>query len=736
MTERIAKILPWLLLLPAVLPLFYIDGLVYPMVSGKTFLLRALGILSLTSFSYLILSGRLFFFSRLRSLVAWIPFALLAIAYIASMLGVDFYRSFWSSFERGDGLLSFTVIVGYFYFILLTADRAFLVRLLKTVAVVGTIAALIGFLQWIEYVLGASIPFLPPSGDRVGGPLGNAAFFAAYLGLTAFATLASAKEWRNELWRKILPYAVAFQIVVAGLTATRGTALALAFALALWLVYTAWRSSGTARRYATGALIALIIAGAFFIGFRDTLSHSSFEPVRRIASISTSDTTVASRLFIWKNVLEEVRQRPLLGVGAEHVQVLFNRFYDPSKIVEQWFDRTHNAFLDYLAQYGVLGFALYGALILAFLAEALRRMRLGEGLGLPFLLLVIVYIVQNFFVFDTAVTLWLFVALFAALLADRFAESASVSVLKKPLPAVGIGAALLLLVLLVPAVWTPLRANLLFVEGYLYHVSDINRSIAALEKGLSLGTYADIEYGYNAYNMYTKDQLPLLHDAARVAAYEYALSILSRNLERYPYDGQTATYLAHVMDSAPPEVTVDETFLRHVLAEAIELSPRRAQPWYMEANISLRKADAFPPRSPERARHFREAVRVFEAYAAMEPTPVARYALSNLYIALDDPVSAKRWADEGLSLYREADVSAAEPAVKYYIYVEDYANAARFLRDLVADNPTDYDLRYDLAKTLLLSGQRAAAVTVVEKLRKDAPGFIEQDPAFLKALGI
>src|SRR3989344_3152957 len=466
-SERVAKIFPWLLLLPAVLPLFYIDGLVYPMVSGKTFLLRALGILSLASFSYLILSGRLFFFSRLRSLVAWIPFAPLAIAYIASMLGVDFYRSFWSSFERGDGLLSFTVIVGYFYFILLTADRAFLVRLLKTVAVVGTIAALIGFLQWIEYVLGASFPFLPPSGDRVGGPLGNAAFFAAYLGLTAFATLASAKEWRNELWRKILPYAVAFQIVVAGLTSTRGTALALAFALALWLAYTAWRSSGTARRYATGALIALIIAGAFFIGFRDTLSHSSFEPVRRIASISTSDTTVASRLFIWKNVLEEVRQRPLLGVGAEHVQVLFNRFYDPSKIVEQWFDRTHNAFLDYLAQYGVLGFALYGALILAFLA-------------------------------------------------DRFAESASVSVLKKPLPAVGIGAALLLLVLLVPAVWTPLRANLLFVEGYLYHVSDINRSIAALEKGLSLGTYADIEYGYNAYNMYTKDQLPLLHDAARV----------------------------------------------------------------------------------------------------------------------------------------------------------------------------------------------------------------------------
>ena len=79
----------------------------------------------------------------------------------------------------------------------------------------------------------------------------------------------------------------------------------------------------------------------------------------------------------------------MLGYGAEHVGQLFDTVYDPSKIVEQWFDRSHNAFLDYLAQYGVFGLAFYLALIGVFMMYSLRLYR-RESIefmnpGLPFL---------------------------------------------------------------------------------------------------------------------------------------------------------------------------------------------------------------------------------------------------------------------------------------------------------------------------------------------------------------
>jgi len=42
----------------------------------------------------------------------------------------------------------------------------------------------------------------------------------------------------------------------------------------------------------------------FFV-FRGTLSESRFEPISRIASISLEDTTVSSRLFVWREVSRE-----------------------------------------------------------------------------------------------------------------------------------------------------------------------------------------------------------------------------------------------------------------------------------------------------------------------------------------------------------------------------------------------------------------------------------------------
>ena len=174
---------------------------------------------------------------------------------------------------------------------------------------------------------------------------------------------------------------------------------------------------------------------------------------------------------------------------------------------------------------------------------------------------------------------------------------------------------------------------------------------------------------------------------------------------------------------------------KETLARAIALSPLRSQAWYMTANISLRRADALPVGSKERESYYREAVKVLETYSEKEPSlSVPKYILATLYYALDDKATAKKLADEALPLYTEIDIAAARPAVKYYIAIGDWRNAVRFLADLVENNPSDYDVLYDLAKVTYLAGDPAASLRIVEKLRMENPEILGTDRNFLNAI--
>lgn len=735
MTDRISRILPFLLLAPAVLPLVYVGGMLYPYIVPKTLILLTACILSAASFAYLALLGRPFFYKRLKAPVVWIPLALLSVEYVASIIGVDFYRSFWGLFERGDGLLTSTIIVIYFYLIILSADRALLEKLVKTVAVVSGIVAGIAVLQWAGAIAGIGAWFLPPVSGRIGGTFGNAAFLAGYLGISLFVTLVALRDARG-FWRKAYMYSALLSALAILLTATRGTIMALAFAGVAALVYAVSIGDRRLKKLSAAGLALVIVLTGGFIVFREDLSNSRFEPVRRIASMSLRDSTISSRLFVWKNVSEEALARPLTGYGAEHVSGLFNKVYDPSKIVEQWFDRAHNTFLDYFVQFGIFGLALYLSLLLAFVLYSFRLYRSEErGLmnyGFLFLLLILTYALQNFFVFDTPSSLWLLYALFAALII--LAHDTEATAMRAPRyisPLIG-G---ILTLLLIPFVLLPLYSNILLTRGYQFHLVDVKKANVYFKKSLAIGAYGDMEYGYAAYDMYTDRQAIQLSGEDRIAAYEYALSLLSANFEKYPYDARTATYLGHVLDTAPPEVEVDDIFEERVLSRAIELSPLRAQAWYMTANISLRKANTFPEGSRERESYYREAIVTLETYAEKEPElPVPRYILATLYYALGERDTAKKWADEALPLYKIADVAAARPAIKYYIAIGDWRNAVRFLSDLVEYNPADNDALYDLAKVTYLAGDPAASLRIVEELRQKAPDIIGTDQNFLNAI--
>ena len=201
---------------------------------------------------------------------------------------------------------------------------------------------------------------------------------------------------------------------------------------------------------------------------------------------------------------------------------------------------------------------------------------------------------------------------------------------------------------------------------------------------------------------------------------------------RYPYDARTAVYLAHVLDSAPEVAEVDEEFLRAVLARAIELSPKRIQPWYLLANISLKKGDKTT--GAARDREYRDAIEVLKEYADTVPEYAEpRYIIAGLYLVMGERTEAANWAAEGLPLYKGGR-DTANRAVKYYIGIEDWPNALRFMQDVVSEDSEKYEEVYDLAKLYFLTGDKDKALQIVERLRRDAPGLVETDSAFMRAM--
>src|SRR5579863_5406330 len=136
--SSLKKYLPYLILAPVVIPVIISGGLFYPYLVDKTFSFYALVLIALAALALVLSSGYELHTGRLKHWMTWIPGGLVVLAYIASIAGLNFYRSFWSVYARGDGLLMLTLSIVSFYLIVLVEDQQFLKRLLSAVAWVGS----------------------------------------------------------------------------------------------------------------------------------------------------------------------------------------------------------------------------------------------------------------------------------------------------------------------------------------------------------------------------------------------------------------------------------------------------------------------------------------------------------------------------------------------------------------------------------------------------------------------
>ena len=721
------------LLLSVLVPIIYWGGFLYPFITIRAFFFRIIVSLAVALFALGAATGAVKpRFEMLKKPVMWLPAGFLVWSVIASLFGIDFYHSFWSSFGRMGGLVSLLYLVTFFYLLCLSFREREWHWFFKAAAIVSLVVSLSALLQKTGSVV------LSPLADihRVGGLIDNAAFLASYLSITSFLALLYAVV-PGKVWERWFFGCIAgIDFIAILVSATRGAAVGLVAALFVGIVLLSIYKPKV-RRWGIGVLVlfVLIIAGGFV--FRNSLQHSGIEIVSRLASISNQDVDTQSRLYIWEHSLTAVQARPLTGYGVENFEYVYNKMYDPTVLVEDWFDRSHNAYLDELVQTGVLGFLIFISLFM-FAGLALYRLsKKDPRMAFVLVLLFVAYAVQDFFVFDTLNSSFLFFALIAFLFSSLYRDASVESRQKPP-----VLAQVVLIVFGLAAVaglfWTvvePFRANQALAEAYLYQVVDVPRSLTALDRGLSYHTFADLEYGYQSYDMYfvrndhasdlTKDELK--------QSYDFTVSLLKKLINKYPWNARLYVYLAHVIDQRPAGETIDGPWFTDMLQQGIDLSPKRAQLYYTWANFYLKKADALPA-GDERTHDFSKAIDILETYANSVPQyDEPQLILADILHNIGRTDESLKYFQKGLAVYN-GDVVSAQRIASVYLKEQKYTEALPYLERIAKAYPDDDNAQFDLAKVYYLTGNIDGAVEVLNNLQAKKSSALSQEPAVVNQI--
>jgi O-antigen ligase len=298
------------LLVVILVPLIKADWFLFPFITGKNFVFRLAVEVGLAS--WLILIMRHPEYRPHRGPLLWAVGAFVLATILSTIFGVNPYRSFWSNYERMEGLVTFLHLGAFF----LMAGSMFRTKATEILFFRTTLGAsiLLSFYSLFQW-FGVLKTF--QSTNRVEATIGNSAYLAMYLlfhiGIAAWLWSKSSRSKGNSfLYGSI----ILFEIFILFLTQTRGTLLGLVAALLVGAGVTAFLQKGRARHYALGALGSVVLLVALFIPLRNTSFVQGNPALQRFASISLTDTTTKSRFTIWKMGYEGFKEKPIFWLGA------------------------------------------------------------------------------------------------------------------------------------------------------------------------------------------------------------------------------------------------------------------------------------------------------------------------------------------------------------------------------------------------------------------------------------
>lgn len=553
-------------------PLLVAESYFFPFITGKAFYFRILVEVAVAAWVVLALLDKEY---RPRS--SWIGMAVIGFVawmFVADAFALNAAKAFWSNFERMEGWVLLIHLLGLFFAAsaVLRAEKKWRAWFLWSL-IISLIVSGYALLQL------AGTFAIHQGSSRIDATFGNSAYLAIYFLFNVCIALWLALT-EKLAWLKWSLIALAgLEAVLIFFTETRGTIIGLALALALAALLTMTTAGARARRLGAGSLALLVIvAGAFYLA-RNSAFVQGNHTLQRIATISLEDG--ATRFAIWNIAFKGVRERPLTGWGQEGFNYVFNKYYDPAlHHQEPWFDRAHNAFIDWLSAGGVPAFLLYlslfgSALVLLWKSSELSR---PERIALSAAL--VGYAVHNLFVFDNLYSyayFFMILALIDSQVArpieklERAPELDAASGLTFALPVAAVAAFALIWVINVPGMKTATG----LISAMTGSPAGVGANIAAFEKVAARPAFAAQEVREQLVsfaNAVAQSSQATQEEKLRIVS--LAIREMQKQVAAYPRDARGHLQLSYAYRALGDGASV----LREIRA-AIELSPKKESFW-------------------------------------------------------------------------------------------------------------------------------------------------------------
>ncbi|MBI5405846.1 O-antigen ligase family protein [Candidatus Kaiserbacteria bacterium] len=553
-------------------PLIVANGYFFPFITGKAFFFRILVEIAVAAWAVLAVLDKEY---RPRfSLVGAVILGFVAWMFIADAIAPNAAKAFWSNFERMEGWVLLAHLLGFFFAAsaVLRVEKKWRAWFLTSLAVSLVISGY-ALLQ-----LGGSLAIHQGS-TRIDATLGNSAYLAVYFLFNVFIALWLALT-EKLAWLKWSLIALAvLEAVLIFFTETRGTILGLVGALALAAFLTALTAGKHARRAATGAFaLIVILSGGFYLA-RDSSFVQGNHILQRVASISLSDGQ--TRFTIWRMAAQGVLERPLVGWGQEGFNYVFNKYYNPSLYAQEpWFDRAHNAFIDWLSAGGVPAFLLYLSLFGSAVVLLWRSSELSRPERILLTAALLGYAVHNMFVFDNLYSYIYFFALLALIDSQVARSVRRIEEMPTLPPDLGVTYALPITgVALLALIWLVNVSGMNVASGLITAISPssggVEGNLAAFQDLVAHPAFAAQEIREQLVNFAASVvQSPQATEAQKQQFAALATSEMQKQVAAYPRDARGRLQLSYAY-----RIAGDGAAALKEIKEAALLSPKKEAIW-------------------------------------------------------------------------------------------------------------------------------------------------------------
>lgn len=720
-TKKILEysILFGLFLVPFI-PFIVPSNFFFPFITGKGFTFRILVEVIFGLFVILAFIDR-----EYRPKLSWITKAVLGFTLVvlaADLLGVNVYKSIWSNYERMEGfvlmahLAAFYIVTSSF---LKNASRWY--QYFTVTIGASVIVCLYSVLQ-----LAGKININQGS-ERVDATFGNATYLAIYLVFNIFLSLYFVLQSDREKWQKWL-YGTAgvFQTVILYFTATRGAILGLIGGLGLAGLIFVFKEKENLflKRVSYSILATLAVVVIVFFSIKNTDFVKNSRVLSRFSTLSFSEIKTQGRYFVWPMAIKGIEERPILGWGQENFNFVFNKNYDPRMYAqEQWFDRTHNVFLDWLIATGIVGFLAYSSMYMALFYYIWRKeshLKLAEK-GV-FTGMIAAYIFHNIFVFDNLISYILFYSILAYLHYENSSkiepkgafyhqsyESDTVAYIVAP--AVVILTIGLIYFVNVPAI----QANTTLIQALSPQNGDISKNLDLFKEAYSYNSLGNTEITEQVVQ--TAVQVLSSQGTSpeiKQKFFDLAKEKIEQKVAQSPHDARYLVFAGSFFNRAGQ---YDEAI--KYLTRAIEESPKKQSIYFELGTSYIGKRDV-----PKMLELFKKAYDLEPE--SMESKVI--YAVGAIY-AKDTAVLSQ------LSKVIDRDTIINDNRfVKAYSDIGDYNTVVLILSARIAKNPTDTQSKLNLASAYLSMGQKSQAINIIREIISTNPDFKTQGEAYIKEI--